>query len=105
MIGQEWSKEGAWGVWKGTNATFVYSILLRTIESWSGSMLSALFNVPEPSVMAGLGVSADLLDASYPWASIGIAVGAAATAGLILAPLDIIRTRYVASFALIWCRS
>ncbi|RFU31535.1 hypothetical protein B7463_g4818, partial [Scytalidium lignicola] len=95
VIGQEWTKEGAWGVWKGTNATFVYNILLRTIESWSRSMLSALFNVPDPSVMAGLGMSADVLDAPYPWASLVVAVGAAAAAGLILAPLDIIRTRLI----------
>ncbi|KAH8805829.1 mitochondrial fusion protein-like protein [Xylogone sp. PMI_703] len=95
VISQEWATEGAWGVWKGTNATFVYSILLKTIESWSRSMLSALFNVPDPSVMAGLGMSTDVLDAPYPWATLGVAVGAAAAAGLILAPLDIIRTRLI----------
>ncbi|KAJ4288245.1 hypothetical protein N0V88_007435 [Collariella sp. IMI 366227] len=27
VIAQLWQKEGAWGVWKGSNATFIYSVL------------------------------------------------------------------------------
>lgn len=98
VIAQLWSKEGAWGIWKATNSTFVYNILLKTIETWSRSMLSALLNMPDAS-LAGVGTSlaggsTNILDSSNPMASIGIAVAAAGIAGLILAPIDMIRTRY-----------
>jgi fusion and transport protein UGO1 len=93
VIGQLWTKEGAWGVWKGSNATFVYTVLLKTTESWSRSLLAALLNVPDPGIIAGLGTGVDVVDSPYPWASLGVAVGAAAMAGLILAPLDIVRTK------------
>lgn len=93
MIGQEWTKEGAWGVWKGSNTTFVYSFLLKTLESWSRGVLSALFNVPDPGMAGGLGPATDLVDTLYPWSSFGVAVAAAVAAGLILAPLDLVRTK------------
>ncbi|TID23157.1 mitochondrial carrier [Venturia nashicola] len=99
VISQLWSKEGAWGIWKATNSTFVYNILLKTIETWSRSMLSALLNMPDAS-LAGVGTSlaggsTNILDSSNPMASIGIAVAAAGIAGLILAPIDMIRTRLI----------
>jgi len=95
VISQEWTKEGAWGVWKGSNVTFVYTFLAKTIETWSKGVLSALLNVPDPGIMVGLGASTDVIDAQYPWASLAVAVGAAVAAGLILAPLDLIRTKSV----------
>lgn len=93
VIGQLWTKEGAWGVWKGTNATFIYSITLKTVQAWSRSFLAALANVPDPGVIAGLGPAVDAVDSPYPWTSLGVAVGAAAMAAIILAPLDIVRTK------------
>lgn len=93
-MSQEWNKEGAWGVWKGSNATFVYNILLQTIEKWSRGLLSALLNIPDSGLNVGLDTSADLVG-PYPWASLGLAIGAAAIAGIILAPLDLLRTKYV----------
>lgn len=95
VISQEWAKEGAWGVWKGSNATFVYSFLLNTIENWSRGLLSALLNVPDPGILGGIGGAAELIETQYPWASLGIAVGGAVTAALILAPLDLIRTKLI----------
>ncbi len=97
VISQEWSKEGAWGVWKGANTTFVYGILLQTLEKWSRGLISALLNVPDTGLNAGLEASAELADSPYPWASLGVAIAAAVTAGVILAPLDLIRTKYVYS--------
>ena len=93
VIGALWTKEGVWGVWKGTNATFVYSALLRTFENWARSFLSAVLNAPDPGLVGGLAAGLDVVDSPYPWASLGIAIGAAALAGLALAPLDIIRTK------------
>lgn len=88
VISQEWSKEGVWGVWKGSNATFIYGFLLKTLENWSSSMISAILNIPDPGLAA-----ADVVGSPSPWTSLGVAVAAAATAGLILAPLDLVRTK------------
>jgi fusion and transport protein UGO1 len=95
VISQEWTKEGGWGVWKGSNTTFVYSVLVQTLEKWSRGLLSALLNVPDPDLATGLEMSADLIGSPYPWASLGVAIAAAVATGLILAPLDLIRTKYV----------
>ncbi len=89
VISQEWAKEAGWGVWKASNTTFVYNLLLETLEKWSRGVLSALLNVPDP----GLGLTVELAGSQYPWASLGVALAAAAAAGLLLAPLDLIRTK------------
>ncbi|KAK8047416.1 hypothetical protein PG996_015480 [Apiospora saccharicola] len=94
VIAQLWSKESAWGVWKGSNATFLYTVLQSLLENWSRSLLSALLNVPD------LGVKDDvdrLIDIAspYPWASLCVAASAAVATGLILAPLDLVRTRLI----------
>ena len=94
VIAQLWQKEGAWGVWKGTNATFIYSVLQSLLENWSRSLLSALFNVPDLGVRGDLDRLVDIAS-PYPWASLFVAGAAAAITGLILAPLDLVRTRYV----------
>jgi mitochondrial fusion and transport protein UGO1 len=87
--------EGAWGVWKGSNATFVYSVLFKAVETWSRSLIAAVVNVPDPGMIADLGVNVDVADSPYPWASLGVAVAAAVMAGILLAPLDIVRTKSV----------
>jgi fusion and transport protein UGO1 len=51
-----------------------------------------MFNVPD------LGVPGDLdrlveIASPYPWASLAVAATAAAATGLLLAPLDLVRTR------------
>ncbi|CUS07482.1 unnamed protein product [Tuber aestivum] len=88
MLRALWNKEGYAGVWKGQNATFVYNILMRTLESWTGSFLSAVLSLPDP----GMGEIADSAD---PLASLGVAVAASTITALILAPIDIVRTRLV----------
>ncbi|KAF2731864.1 mitochondrial carrier [Polyplosphaeria fusca] len=98
VIAQLWQKESAWGVWKGTNVTFVYSFLLKTTESWTRSLLSALLNVPDPGLMgttaSGIG-GLDIVDSPSPFLSLSVAVAAAAIAAVALAPLDLVRTRLV----------
>lgn len=98
VLSQLWQREGAWGIWKGTNATFLHNLLLRTLESWLRGMLCAVLNLPDPSpgVVGGGGVigGPDILDSPSPLLSLGAAVVAAATAGLVLQPLDTVRTRY-----------
>ncbi|KAL1593869.1 hypothetical protein SLS60_010602 [Paraconiothyrium brasiliense] len=98
VIAQLWQKESAWGVWKGTNVTFIYNFLLKTTESWTRSMLSALLNLPDPGLMgtsaSGIG-GLDIIDSPSPLMSLGAAVAATAIAATLLAPLDLIRTRLI----------
>ncbi|KAK2001027.1 mitochondrial carrier [Colletotrichum falcatum] len=94
VIGQLWQKESAWGVWKGSNATFLYSILSSLLENWSRSALSALFNVPDLGVKEDIDRLIDIAS-PYPWASLCAAAAAAVATGLILAPLDLVRTRLI----------
>jgi len=101
VLSQLWQQSGATGLWRATNATFIYNVLSKATESWTRSLLSALFNLPDPSalsggpseivasVMGGLDVS----DSPSPMVSLGIAVASAGIAGILLAPLDLVRTR------------
>ena len=98
VISQLWQKESAWGVWKGTNATFVYNVLLKTIETWTRSLLSAILNLPDPTLISPAAVPSNLgklnvLDSPSPMASLAVAVASAGLAALVLAPLDMVRTR------------
>jgi len=64
--------------------------LLETIENWSRGLISALLNIPDPGVLS---TTAEIIDTQYPWSSLGVVVGAAVATGLILAPLDLVRTK------------
>ncbi|KAI9760522.1 MAG: hypothetical protein M4579_001607 [Chaenotheca gracillima] len=96
VISQLWQKEGAWGVWKGANTTFIYSVFFKTIETWTRGFLAALANIPDPGMLPNIGVSGlDIADSPYPWLSLGVIVSAAGFAGILLAPLDLVRTRLI----------
>jgi len=92
VLGHLWSTEHQWGWWKGTNTTFTYGILFRTIEAWSRGFLTTVFNVPDP-VLLRTGIGGNILDSSSPYMSVGIVVAAAGIAGFLLAPIDMVRTR------------
>ncbi|KAK3685153.1 mitochondrial carrier domain-containing protein [Podospora appendiculata] len=94
VIAQLWQKESAWGVWKGANATFIYSVLQSLLENWSRSLLGALFNVPDLGVRNDMDRLIDLAS-PYPWASLLVAAAAAVVTGLVLSPLDLVRTRLI----------
>ncbi|KAF4120565.1 mitochondrial fusion and transport protein UGO1 [Geosmithia morbida] len=91
-----WSKEGVWGVWKGSNATFLYTVLQSLLENWSRSFLSAIFNVPDLGVKDDIDRLVDIAS-PYPWASLFVASAAAVATGVLLAPLDLVRTRLIAT--------
>jgi mitochondrial fusion and transport protein UGO1 len=102
VIGHIWQNEGVFGVWKGTNSTFVHGILLKTIETWTRGFLSAILNIPDPTLLSSsFGPRAlggpSVLDSSSPFASMSVVVIAAGVAGVLLFPIDIVRTRYVVS--------
>ncbi|KAF2865702.1 mitochondrial carrier domain-containing protein [Massariosphaeria phaeospora] len=103
VIAQVWQKESAWGVWKGSNATFIYNFLLKTTEGWTRGMLSALLNMPDPSLIGSIGGTTsgigglDIIDSPSPLLSLAVAVTATAIAATLLAPLDLVRTRLIVS--------
>ena len=90
-----WTKEGAWGIWKGfysfndllisgTNSTFAYSVLFDGIQTWLSSLLAATFALPDPTLF-------DILDSPTPEVSLAAALTATAVTALILAPIDLYR--------------
>jgi fusion and transport protein UGO1 len=93
VIGQLWQKDGMFGVWKGSNAAFLYTVLQSLLENWSRSFLSAIFNVPDLGLREDIDRIIDIAT-PYPWVSLFVAATAAVTTGLVLAPLDLVRTRY-----------
>ncbi|PHH75668.1 hypothetical protein CDD80_2187 [Ophiocordyceps camponoti-rufipedis] len=94
VIGQLWQKDAAWGVWKGSNATFLYTVLQSLLENWSRSFLSAVMNVPDLGVKEDIDRLVDIAS-PYPWASLFVAGSAAIATGLLLSPLDLVRTRLI----------
>lgn len=85
-------------MWKGTNCTFIYNFLLKTTEGWFRSLISALLNIPDPGLVgaAGSGIGGlDVLESPSPLTSLGVAVSATAIAAILLAPLDLVRTRLI----------
>ncbi len=80
VISQLWQKEAAWGVWKGANASFLYSVLQSLLENWSRSLLSALFNVPDLGLKDDIDRLVDIAS-PYPWASLCVAAAAAVATG------------------------
>ena len=101
VLSASWATEGPWGVWKGTNSTYIHSILVSTVTSFVRSFLSAFMSLPDPglSFTAAPSVSyaggLDILSSPSPLASLAVAVSAAGVAGIILAPLDIARTKLI----------
>jgi len=94
VISALWQKEGAWGVWKGSNATFLYTVLQSLLENWSRSFLSAVLNVPDLGVREDIDRLVDIAS-PYPWASLFVAATAAVATGVLLSPLDLVRTRLI----------
>lgn len=96
-----WTHEGAWGVWKGTNSTFIHGILYSTITSFLRSLICALLGLPDsgsgtitfpgPSTLSPIDISIS----SSPFLSMVAAVAASGIAGLVLAPIDMARTKII----------
>ncbi|TAQ89430.1 hypothetical protein B7494_g2241 [Chlorociboria aeruginascens] len=91
VIGQEWTKEGAFGVWKGTTANVICNLTEQSLRRWTESFLSALLNVQDTTTILGN----NILDSPTPWSSVGIVVAASVAAALLIAPLDLVRTKII----------
>ena len=99
VISSLWTAEGAWGIWKGTNSTYLLSILSSTIASFTRSFISALLAIPDPglsfqlSPLSTYAGGLDILSSPSPLTSLAVVISAAGIAGIVLAPLDIVRTK------------
>ncbi|KAI7082313.1 hypothetical protein KC317_g21963, partial [Hortaea werneckii] len=97
-----YNTSGAVGLWRGTNCTFLYSVLLKTTDSFIRSLLLALLGLPEisgpdPSGLgsalsasqAGVGLSGlDLSDSPNAFGSLVVVGISSALAAVLLSPLD-----------------
>ncbi|KAK5166586.1 uncharacterized protein LTR77_008129 [Saxophila tyrrhenica] len=105
-----YNTSGAVGLWRATNCTFLYSIALRTTDSFIRSLLLAIVGLPDIigpdagglgpglSVTGSAGFSGlDLSESPNPIGSLIIVGLASCITGLLLAPLDLVRTRLIVS--------
>ena len=102
-----YNTSGAVGLWRATNCTFLYSILLRTTDTFVRSLLLALLGLPEIvgpgpgglgpglSVTGGGFSGLDLSQSPNPIGSLVVVGLASCITGLLLAPLDLVRTRLI----------
>ncbi|TKA83581.1 hypothetical protein B0A55_00396 [Friedmanniomyces simplex] len=103
-----YTTSGAVGLWRGTNCTFLYSALLRTTDAFLRSLLLAILGLPEITGpdQSGLGTALgvpgsmgfsglDLSDSPNPLGSLIVVGLSSCITGLLLAPLDLIRTRLI----------
>ncbi|KAK4565823.1 hypothetical protein LTR86_003672 [Recurvomyces mirabilis] len=103
-----YTTSGAVGLWRGTNTTFLYTALLRTTDSFLRSLLLAILGLPDiigpeqnglaPAlgVTGALGLSGlDLHDSPNPLGSLIVVALSSCITGLLLAPLDLVRTRLI----------
>jgi fusion and transport protein UGO1 len=93
------ANSGALSLWRGTNTTFIYSILSRTLETFLRGLLAAVFGIAEVDVLVppstGTIPSASILTSTAPVASVLIATVSAALSSLLLSPIDASRTRLI----------
>ncbi|KAH9831120.1 mitochondrial fusion and transport protein ugo1-like, partial [Teratosphaeria destructans] len=103
-----YNTSGAVGLWRATNCTFLYNTLNRTTDSFLRSLLLALLGLPDItgpdanglasafSVPGAMGLSGlDLSDSPHPLSSLIIVGLSSLLSGLLLAPLDLVRTRLI----------
>lgn len=95
VISRLWSTSGPTSVWKATNATFMYSLLLPTLNTFIRSLLSAIIGLPE--IGSASSITEDILTVSSPGATLIITFIASALSSIILAPLDTARTFLIAT--------
>lgn len=93
------SKNGALAMWRGTNSTFIYSVLMRTFETFFRSFFAAVFGIAENeialSAVSTTVADSSILTSTSPTATVLIATAATAISALILAPIDAARTRLI----------
>ncbi|KAK1141954.1 hypothetical protein N8T08_008277 [Aspergillus melleus] len=90
VLSQLWSTSGPTSPWKGTNTTFIYSLLLPTLNTFIRSLLSAIVGLPEEDISSSM--TADILTSSSPVATLLLSFISTSLSAIILSPIDTART-------------
>ncbi|KAJ5196847.1 hypothetical protein N7449_007326 [Penicillium cf. viridicatum] len=90
VLSQLWSSSGPTSLWKSSNTTFIYSLLLPTLNTFIRSLLTAIVGLPEEDISTSM--TADILTASSPLATLVLSFISSSLSALILAPIDTART-------------
>lgn len=90
VLSQLCSTSGLTSMWKATNATFIYSLLLPTLNTFIRSLLSAILGLPEESIASPM--TADILTAASPSTTLILSFISSSLSAIILSPIDTART-------------
>ncbi|KAI1929319.1 hypothetical protein LOZ58_001855 [Ophidiomyces ophidiicola] len=95
VLVQLWTTNGPTSIWKGSTATFVYSLLLPTLNTFIRGLLSAIVGYPDDSFSTLL--ESDILTSSSPAVALTLSCVSSALASVILSPVDTARTYLIVS--------
>lgn len=90
VLSQLWATSGPTSLWKASNATFIYSLLLPTLNTFIRSLLSAIVGLPEEEISSSM--TADILASASPVATLVLSFISSSLSALILSPIDTART-------------
>ncbi|OJJ48467.1 hypothetical protein ASPZODRAFT_130505 [Penicilliopsis zonata CBS 506.65] len=90
VLSQLWSTSGPTAPWKATNTTFIYSLLLPTLNTFIRSLLSAIVGLPEEDIASSM--TADILTVASPVATLILSFISTSLTAIILSPIDTART-------------
>ncbi|PGH07341.1 hypothetical protein GX51_01885 [Blastomyces parvus] len=90
VLSQLWGTSGATSLWKASNSSFVYSLLLPTLNTFIRSLLSAILAFPEEGLSSL--AEPDILTSSSPGSSLLLTCISSALSAILLSPIDTTRT-------------
>ncbi|RDW93162.1 mitofusin complex protein UGO1 [Aspergillus mulundensis] len=90
VLSQLWTTSGPTSPWKATNATFIYSLLLPTLNTFIRSLLSAIVGLPEDDITTSM--ASDILTSTSPMATLVLSFISSSLSALLLSPIDTART-------------
>lgn len=90
VLSQLWTTSGPSSPWKASNATFIYSLLLPTLNTFIRSLLSAIVGLPEEDIASSM--AADILTAPSPLAIMVLSFISTSLSAMLLSPIDTART-------------
>ncbi|KAI5297854.1 hypothetical protein KEM56_004491, partial [Ascosphaera pollenicola] len=91
VIGALYNNCGATSIWKGSNATFIYSLLSPTLNTFLHGLMSAILALPDDAT-SPIAEPESLLSSSSPFTTLALTCISTALSALILSPIDITRT-------------
>ncbi|AMD21673.1 HFL183Cp [Eremothecium sinecaudum] len=78
--------EGTKGVWRANNTSFIYDFLWESMNSWFTGFFAPILQVPDPHFI-------EIIHSPDVQKSVALTLSACIVTGLVLLPLDLIKTR------------